>query len=333
MKLFKLYVLLFVFCLVDPAFARDDSRGKGLPNDPVSERSIGQSLDYSVSPAGRVVPVSPTNPVPAELYAPGGEKISIESIGPTRALAVHNEDIDVDLINFSAHEETGTTYTLASAIAAGDTAMTVTDATGIVVGMRFEISEGSNLQKTLPTVTSIAGAPVITLDGPFDSAYTTAATVEVTVVNMAVAGTLASPVTYLIKPHASEVWHITRMNFTMVHKSQATDALFGSLTALTNGVVIRSVTDILGIKTLTNAKSNQDWRNDMFDVVYSDKAGPSLFGTAGRWSWKQRTDAIIRLDGATGDQLEILIQDDLTASTNEISDFQIKIQGHVDEGS
>ena len=322
--------ILSLIVLSGGASARDNSYGKGFPVDPVSERNIGQDLDYSISPGGLVVPVSPSNPTPVEIYGPTGEKISVDSLGDTRALVVHNEDIDVQLINFLMHEETGTTFTLASAITSGDTSITVTDATGLIVGDRLEITEGINIQFSLPVITNIA-AGVLTLDGPIDDAFTVAATVELVEVNMAVSGTLGTPVAYVIKPHASQIWHLTRLNFSMVHKSAAADNLFGSLPALTNGVVLRSHTALNGILTLANWKNNQDFREDMFDVVYSDKAGPSLFGTSGRWSFKQRTDTVIRLDGAAGDFLEVLVQDDLTAVSNEIADFQIKLQGHIDE--
>ena len=322
--------VLLLFTLSSISQARDNTHGKGFPNDPVSERPIGQSSGYSLDATGKFLPVSPTNPQPAEIYGPSGGAISVDSIGVTKALVVHNEDIDVQLINFLMHEETGTTFTLASAASSGDTAITVTNAAGLSVGDRLEITEGQNIQFSLPIITNIA-TNTLTLDGPLDDDYTVAATVELVETNMAVLGTLGSPVSYVIKPHASDIWHLTRLNFSMVHKSAAADNLFGSLAALTNGVVLRSHTALNGILTLANWKNNQQFKEDMFDVIYSDKAGPTLFGTSGRWSFKQRTDTIIRLDGAQGDFLEVLVQDDLTATSNEISDFQIKMQGHIDE--
>lgn len=311
--------------------ARGNTYSPGFPVDPVSDRKIGQTLGYTLSPGGLIVPISADNPAPTQIYGPNGEAISVDGVGDTRALVVHNEDVDTDLINLLMHEEGGTSYTLASPIAVGDTEITLTNATGLAVGERLEITEGTNFQKSLPVVTDISGAPTIVLDGPMDAAYTVAATIEEVLVNMAVAGSLAAPKSYITKPHSSEIWHLTRMNFSMVHKSASTDDLFGSLAALVNGVVLRSHTALNGIRTMANWKANKDFIEDMFDVQYSAKAGGTNHGTSGRWSFKQRTDTIVRLDGSTDDFLETLIQDDLTATSGELVSFQIKMQGHIDE--
>lgn len=284
----------------------------------LSGNVTARNADSPIAPRGRRV----------VLYDQFNNPIGSSTIGRNTSLNVNVEDVDTEIVNLEMHTSDGN-YTLASDTTVGDTAITVTDATGLSVGDRLELSEEINFQYTLPTITVIV-SNTLTLDGPIDVAYTTAATVRHIAANMAVVGTLASPISYEIGPHSSQVWHLTRLNFTMVHKTQGTDALFGSLVALKHGVIIRQHTALLGVRTIANWKSNQDMRADMYDVDYSDKAGPSLFGTAGRWSFKQRTGTVIRLDGATNDQVEVLIQDDLTASSNEISDFRINMQGHVE---
>jgi len=269
------------------------------------------------------------NPQPVSIYDANGNPIGTSTIGTNTSLNVNIEDVDIQMVNNLFHNLSGTTFTLASGVAAGATEITVTDATGLSVNDRLVITEGGNFEITLPAITAIA-TNTLTLDGPLDKAYTTAATIELCTVNMAVSGSLASPVSYIVKPHSTQIWHLTRLNLAMIHKSAATDALFGSLAAITNGVVLRATTALNGVQTFANWKKNQHIKEDMYDVTYSDKAGPSLFGTSGRWSFEQRTGAVIRLDGAENDEVEILIQDDLTASSNEIADFQVKIQGHVE---
>lgn len=269
-------------------------------------------------------------PMPSVLLDGSGNVIGSSTVGSNTSLNVNIEDVDTELVNVFMHQLTGTTFTLSGAIAVGDTVINLTSVSGLSVGDHLVITENSQLQYTLPQVTAI-NTLAVTLDGPMDLAYTTSATIELTIENMATAaGSLASPVSFVAKPHASEIWHITRMNFTMTHKSAATDDAFGSLTALTNGVVLRSNTGLLGFRTYANWKDNHDFKKDMNDVDYSDKAGPSLFGTWGRWSWMQRTGTVIRLDGATNDEIEVLVQDDLTADTAELSRFEIKMQGHVE---
>ncbi len=268
--------------------------------------------------------------VPASaLYNSAGNAIGTSTIGSNTSLNVNIEDVDNEMVNTLMHKATGTTFTLSGAIAAGDTIINLTSVTGLNVGDHLELSEGDAFQYTLPKVTAI-NTLAVSLDGPVDVAYTTAATVEIVLINMAAAvGSLASPVSFRMQPHATEIWHITRMLFTMTHKSQATDVLFGSLTGLTNGVVLRSTTNLVGVRTLANWKDNHDIKEDMFDVTYSDKAGPTLFGTNGRWTFTT-AGSIVRLDGSQSDFIEALIQDNLTASTAELSKYEIKMQGHVE---
>lgn len=257
-----------------------------------------------------------------------GGVISTETIGGRTSLAVNVHHVDDIVINQLAHNVEGVSTTLAADAAAGATQIVVTSATGIVVGTRLALIEGNSFQQTLPYVTAAAGT-TLTLDGPLDCAFTAAgATVYVALVNMApTVGSLAAPIAYRIRPHSTENWDITRMNFSMVHGSAADDSKFGSIDALEHGVVIRSITALDGVRTLTNMKSNQQIREDMFDVVYSDKAGGGKFGTSGRWSIQEKTGAIIRLNGSDGDYLEVLVQDDISILT----DFQMKWQGHINE--
>ncbi len=72
----------------------------------------------------------------------------------------------------------------------------------------------------------------------------------------------------------------------------------------------------------------QHWKS--FETWISSSLVLKNYGTAGRWSYKQRTGTVIRLDGAQSDELQVLVQDDLTAETGELVDFQIKMQGHVE---
>jgi len=104
------------------------------------------------------------------------------------------------------------------------------------------------------------------------------------------------------------------------------DGLFGGLTALTNGCVIRRYDGTTGtFGKFTTWHSNIDIINDMFDVVYSDAPKQGLQGLRFRWTIS-KVGVAVKLDGDAGDYVEILIQDDLTA----LDSFTIKAQGHSD---
>lgn len=274
----------------------------------------------------RQVPTGDTHPLPVGIIGQDGHYVSIERVGDTHALIVHDEDIDTVLVNQLAHEHTAVSTTPTAAISPGDTSFTLTSAVGFATGDSLLITEGLNSEIHLPKITDLTGA-VATLDGPIDLPYTTAAEISLVKVEMRdTVGSLASPVSYIVRPHTGVVWHLTRLNFAMVHNSAGDDSLFGNIPALTNGIVIRKVSNGI-FTTLTNWKSNQDIKEDMFDVKYSDKAGPGLFGTSGRWSFKQRTQTVVRLNGTLNDELEILVQDDLQG----LISFHINMQGHIDE--
>ncbi len=115
-----------------------------------------------------------------------------------------------------------------------------------------------------------------------------------------------------------------KMVLSMTHGGSAADSLFGDLSALTNGVVLR--VSIGGqITSFTNWKTNRDIILDMFDLNYSDKAGPSLFGTSGRGSFS-RIGVLVELNGDNGDFMDVRVQDDLTG----LNTFFINAQGYIE---
>lgn len=244
------------------------------------------------------------------------------------ALNVHSADVHSRVVNTPLHSSLGTSTVLNGSVLAGVTQIEVENATDFSVGRHLLLFEGNNLQQNDPLILNVAGT-TITFDTPLDFDMTPAGTVRVVDMNMAVAvGSLASPVIFEEGPHGDETWHIERINFSITHKTAASDVKFGGLAALTNGVVLRGIQKGV-IRTLANWKSNSDMIADMFDVEYTDRAGPTAFGTRGRWSVRARAGAVIRLSAADGDLIQLLIQDDMTASTGELEKFTIKFQGHV----
>lgn len=144
---------------------------------------------------------------------------------------------------------------------------------------------------------------------------------EKVVVNMNVNGSLSSPIIYEIKPPDDEIWHITRTLISITDQTVMDDSKFGGIAALANGVVLRENKTIND--TITIWKSNQTMIEDMFNVVYSDKAPAGYYGLRGEYYFGDIAVAL-KLDGSIGDKLEILIQDDL----RNLDTFKIKAQAH-----
>ena len=260
-------------------------------------------------------------PATAKLLGANGEQIG----SLNGAINIHDADVHDIPVNELFHRHTGVATTLAVASLAGATAIDVVNATGFIVGTKFQIENGV-IETTFPTVTATLGT-VLTLDKPLDNAFSIGDSVEIVETNMAVLGTLASPVSFRLIPDRDQVWHIVRFLLGMIHSGAADDSKFGDLAALTNGVVLRAFNATANQhQTFTSWKDNEDIKMDMFDVTYTDKAGGGLFGTNSRGSIKIGTGAVPKISGINGDYLEILIQDDLTALTS----FQLKGQGHIE---
>ena len=242
------------------------------------------------------------------------------------AINVHVADIHEVPVNEFFHLHDGTTTTLTTAISVGDTSLAVTSATGFVVGHYIHILNGDN-EYVYPKITAIV-SNVITVDSPFSNAYPTAGTsIEHIIIDLSnTAGTLASPKSYKIIPQGAEKFHLLRMIGSIVSAAAPDDGKFGSLTALTNGVVIRGYDGTSGtFAKFTTWHDNSDIINDMFDVVYSDAPKFGLYGTRFRWTIS-KVGVAVKLSAEAGDYIEILIQDDLTG----LDSFTIKAQGHSD---
>ena len=241
------------------------------------------------------------------------------------AINVHDADTHIHLINQHFHDYDTPTENPSVAIVAGDTVILVADTTGFVVGDHILIEDaGGDVREHHFDITAVVVNTSITVDRPIDIAYTTSATLQEVIINMAsVVGTLAAPIVYMIAPPSDEIWHIERVLISITDQTDMDDALFGGITALTNGVAL--IEDKTANHTITNWKANYMMKEDMFDVHYSLKAPAGFYGLSGRFTF-EKAGAIVKLDGSAGDTLEIYIQDDLTG----LDTFRMKAQGHIE---
>ena len=259
------------------------------------------------------------------MIAPGG--IVGNAGGPyaTRegAPGAYVVDVQHQIVNELFHSHTGASTTVAIASDPGDVAITVASDAAFNVNDAVQINNGV-IETTFPIITAKPGGNVLQFDRPLDFGYGIGDEIETVHTNLkTTAGTLAAPISHIAKPEPGVIWHVRRILISMTHPSAATDDKFGDLAALTNGVVLRvRVNGQIG--SFTNWKTNEDIILDMFDVRYSDKAGPSLFGTSGRGSF-DRIGATVELNGDTDDHFEILVQDDLTL----LSSFFVNAQGYA----
>ena len=285
----------------------------------------GKGLDLN-SEGTEVLVFSPIAKYYIRATAGNAALIKINKLGATN---VHDVDFHAIAFNEFFHEHTGVTTTLDANVTAGDTNITVANATGIIVGTTLQIENGV-IETTLPIVTDITGAPVLILDRPLDNSFTIGDSVEVVSSEMKVNATLAAPRSFRLIPDADQKWHVISLTISLVHASAADDSKFGDAAALLNGLVFRGYNAATGrYRTFTNWKDNGDIGLDFGEVVYTDKAGGGLHGTKATASIKFRSGAVPSIDGSKGDYLEVLVQDALLTLLGASGSVRFKGQGHV----
>ena len=242
------------------------------------------------------------------------------------ALNVHDADVHNIPVNEYFSRFLGISDPLAIAAAVGDTQVTVTDGTKFAVGDWIG-NVTTPTESIYKQITVIVGN-LITLDGPLDNAYPVGKIINTFSIDMNVVGTLAIPISYKFIPATGQIWHIVRFLFSMVHGSAGDLGLFGNLSPLINGAVLRGYNGASGtFRTFMNIKDNADMKNNMYDIEFDTRSGGGgVYGTSGRGSIKIGTGAVPKLDGDNGDYFEILIQDDLSG----LDSFRMKVQGHIE---
>lgn len=208
-----------------------------------------------------------------------------------------------------------------SGIALDARSINVTNVTGVTAGDCMDISEnGRNFQALIQNVAT----NTITFNCPSDQAFTTSAVIKFGKWNMNVNGS-TTPIIYVIQPPAGVSWDINRIIIGITDDSPMDDGKFGGITALTNGVVFRVKDGYY--KNLFVVNDNSGWRERSFDITYADKAPAGLYGFGCRktFNGQEKSGVTIRLNGDTNDQLQVIIQDNLSALTK----FAVVAQGHT----
>ena len=118
---------------------------------------------------------------------------------------------------------------------------------------------------------------------------------------------------------------VTRIILHIVDQTAMDDALFGGISALTKGIVLRR-TDGLYFN-LFNVKTNGEMGELAFDKVYDDKAPSGFYGITSRLTFAGQNKVGVTIRLAPDEDLQLIIQDDLTG----LDDFRIMVEGHIVE--
>jgi hypothetical protein len=237
------------------------------------------------------------------------------------ALDISWQDQHTPIVDLYLHKHLGN-MTLASNTSIGDTTLSLAVSHDVSSGECICLKESDRFYQG--QATSVFSVNNISLDTPLDYAYTTAATASRTNKNMNVDGSGTTQI-FHVKPPVGVSWDITRIMFYIQDGTAMDTSTFGGIAALANGIVLRKKDGTY--KNIFNAKSNGDITARCDESEYDvDRAPADKFGFRAqrRFGGVGNNGVTIRLNDSDGDELEVLVQDNLTG----LEIFNVIAQGH-----
>lgn len=259
-------------------------------------------------------------------------KLALAVTGGGQALDVALQDQTTDpIIAYFNQVHNSTTLAVAVPDVSTDPRIiVVASATGIVIGSYIILFDPASTRFSTFFVTAVNGVN-ITLDTPVDFEYPIGTSVDVAIVDMSVNGSVTPQVFGLrgtgAPPGIELSFDVTRIIISCIAASPVDLSLFADITALTNGLMMRSRN--ARTKNIFNVKDNREMAGIMFDFAVTSALNPAQGedGFIGRLTFggQNKLGVVIRLP--IGDDLEVWVQDNLTA----ITDFRIIAEGHIVE--
>ena len=257
-------------------------------------------------------------------------KLALAITGGGQALDVALQDQTTDpIIAYFNQVHNSTTLAVAVPdVSTNPRIIVVASATGIVVGSYIILFDPASVRFSTFFATAVNGVN-ITLDSPIDFEYPIGTFVDVAIVDMSVNGSVTPQVFGLrgtgAPPGIELSFDVTRIIFTCIAASPVSLSLFADITALTNGLLMRSRN--ARTKNVFNVKDNREIQGLMFDFTPSVATNPAQgedgFVSRLTFGGQNKIGVVIRLP--IGEDLEMWIQDNLLAITS----FRIHAEGHI----
>ena len=206
--------------------------------------------------------------------------------------------------------------TLAADTVADTRVITVSPGHSFAVGNILEIANGDN-RFYQGTILSIS-VNDITLDVLMNKVYTSGTAVYESSDNMLVDGSV-TPQIFSILPLAGQAGDIVRMIVSITSTSAQDFETFGSAPELTNGCLVRVKRSDGTFDNVFDWKSNGQLIERTFDHTYEINNGGGIRSFLARRTFggQSKNGVVIRLDGSLGEELQIVVQDDLTGTSNQ----------------
>jgi hypothetical protein len=255
---------------------------------------------------------------------PGHPKILTSSRGDS-GTAVYINDQITNTLDVPFLQEVSTS-TVAVETAHDDRTVTLAAGHGASAGNILEIADGSTGDFIQAVILNV-NVNVITIDQPINRIYIVGAPAIISTADMLVDGSV-TPQIFKILPLPAQSGDMVRVFIDLRGSSAMDFATFGSDAALTNGCVLRYKLKNGDYRNIFNWKSNGDFIRQAFDhrILVNTGNNERAFVSRTTFGGQDKRGAVIRLEGAESESLEVIIQDNLTAGANTL--FQMTAQGH-----
>lgn len=220
--------------------------------------------------------------------------------------------------------------TLAAPTSIGDRTIVLQAGHSVTAGEVIELAQvGSNV--FMQSAVLDVSVNTITLDQPVNAVYATTDTAIASTQNMNVDGSV-TPQIFSVLPGPTQSGDMVRMIVEMRGTADMNFSTFGSIASLTNGCVLRVKKADGTFRNLFNFKNCGDIIEQAYDHSFFPNNGGGVRGFTSRLTWggPGKHGVVIRLDGALGEELQLVIQDDLSAAA--MQRFHVTCQGHELQG-
>lgn len=207
-----------------------------------------------------------------------------------------------------------------------DRTIELTTGHGALAGEILEIADVD--QTFMQTRILNVAVDTITIDQPVNHVYPSGSTVVISNDSMLVDGSV-TPQVFSILPLPQQAGDIVRIMMDIRGTTDMDLSTFGSDASLTNGCVLRIKRQSGDFRNIFNWKNNGDFINRSLDSVFlQPKQGNTIraFVSRSTFGGQSKRGVVIRLDGSLGEEIQVVIQDDLTAGAN--TEFRMIAQGH-----
>lgn len=241
-------------------------------------------------------------------------------------LGVYLQDQTAETLDVPFLRQLNPNSTIAVETVIDSRTVTVSAGHGALVGNTLEIANGG-LTFMQTEILAVVG-DVLTIDQPVNHVYPAGSFAIISTDDMLVDGSI-TPVIYSILPLPLQAGHIIRILLDIRGTGDMDFSTFGSDAGLVNGCVLRIRRADGDFKNLFNWKDNGDFLNKSFDNTFLlPKQGGTIksFIARNTYGGQDKRGVVIVLDGSLGEELQVIIQDDLTAGDNV--EFRMIAQGH-----